>query len=48
VKDGTETGVDCGGTCATMKGKTCPDGAGCTVDADCMPGHHCNMTTCGP
>jgi len=48
VKDGTETGVDCGGTCATMKGKPCPDGAGCTVDADCMAGHHCDMTTCGP
>ncbi len=51
VMDGDETGVDCGGTCATM-GKRCPAGAGCTVDGDCAPGHHCDVKgdthTCGP
>ncbi len=31
VKDGTETDVDCGGS----SGKTCADGQGCKVGADC-------------
>jgi hypothetical protein len=32
IKDGTETGVDCGGgTC-----KACPDGDTCRVDSDCV------------
>jgi hypothetical protein len=32
-KDGDETGVDCGGSCAL-----CDDGAGCSSGADCLSG----------
>ncbi len=34
VKNGTETGIDCGGSCATK----CANGGGCTVDGDCTSG----------
>lgn len=34
AKDGEETGMDCGGPCATK----CPSGAGCKVSADCAGG----------
>ncbi|MBM4783538.1 MAG: hypothetical protein GQE15_38175, partial [Archangiaceae bacterium] len=40
VKDGDETGVDCGGSCAAR----CPVGQGCTTNADCA-GNLCNTTT---
>ena len=40
VKDGNETGVDCGGPCAAK----CADGVGCLGDADCMNGF-CNLMT---
>ena len=36
VKNGGETGVDCGGPCGVGKG--CPAGAGCKVDGDCAGG----------
>jgi hypothetical protein len=40
VKNGTETDVDCGGTCPNK----CADAAGCAVAADCASGI-CNGTT---
>lgn len=40
VKNGDETGVDCGGT----SGKKCPTGQGCKVDADCDQ-VKCDLTT---
>jgi hypothetical protein len=36
VKNGTETGVDCGGSCAPLK--KCDDGLGCGVAGDCKSG----------
>lgn len=39
VKDGTETGVDCGGGCGT-----CGNGQGCGANGDCTSGI-CNLTT---
>ncbi len=50
VKDGTETGVDCGGSCAP--GLKCADTVGCAVDGDCTNGycrlsdHTCRTPTC--
>jgi hypothetical protein len=35
LKNGTETGVDCGGPTAPNR---CPAGQGCAADADCMDG----------
>ncbi|MBK9259961.1 MAG: hypothetical protein IPM54_09015 [Polyangiaceae bacterium] len=40
IQNGSETGVDCGGTCAA-----CGDGAGCTDGTHCMSGV-CNDGTC--
>src|SRR6185312_11288647 len=45
VKDGEETGTDCGGPC-----KACPDGQGCKVGSDCTSAicvqGMCIATTC--
>lgn len=47
VKQGDETGVDCGGSC-----ESCPVGEGCSVDADCTFGScaagRCLAPTGGP
>jgi hypothetical protein len=41
IKDGNETGVDCGGgTCPA-----CNEGQGCKVDSDCVAGEGCDVTT---
>ena len=45
VKDGNETGVDCGGVMCDSLGDTCPIGGACTVDADCGTGNGCDTTT---
>ncbi|MBI5509768.1 MAG: hypothetical protein HY903_13520 [Deltaproteobacteria bacterium] len=37
VKNGSETGVDCGGSCSA-EGKTCADGTPCGTGADCQSG----------
>ncbi|MFO0667281.1 MAG: fibrinogen-like YCDxxxxGGGW domain-containing protein [Polyangiaceae bacterium] len=37
-KNGSETDVDCGGSCATK----CADGKGCATGADCVAGLVCN------
>lgn len=34
IQNGTETGVDCGGSCTAK----CPNGSGCTTGADCQSG----------
>jgi hypothetical protein len=41
VKNGTESDVDCGGTCATK----CANGKTCNVNTDCQSGN-CNGGTC--
>lgn len=52
VKNGTETGVDCGGATCIAEGKTCADGVGCGVSSDCVNGfciptsHLCATPTC--
>ena len=33
-----ETGVDCGGLCASKQGKTCAAGVGCRRNGDCQSG----------
>jgi len=38
VKDGQETGVDCGGSVCDALGDTCAVGQPCAVDADCTSG----------
>jgi plastocyanin len=38
VKNGMETGLDCGGSCGA-----CPNGQGCAVDDDCASGY-CNAS----
>ena len=43
IKDGTETDVDCGGTCMTK----CADGKACKVAADCAS-QACTMMVCKP
>ena len=44
MQDGNETGVDCGGSC-DAQGKTCANGVGCLVNADCTSAY-CNSGTC--
>jgi hypothetical protein len=40
VKDGSETDVDCGGSCPTK----CPTSSGCATDKDCSGTHdHCTL-----
>src|SRR5207248_1710518 len=50
IKNQDETGVDCGGTCVAQ-GKTCPNGAGCVLPADCASqycsGHVCASCSAG-
>lgn len=41
VMNGTETGLDCGGGCATK----CGAGAACVSDLDCVAGTGCHPTT---
>lgn len=43
VRNGSETAIDCGGSCVASDGKTCADGATCGVAADCASGV-CNVT----
>lgn len=42
VKNGSESGIDCGGNCGP-----CPDGAACNRPVDCADGW-CETGTCGP
>src|SRR2546421_263374 len=42
VRNGDETGVDCGGSCPR-----CQDGAGCRISADCVD-DTCKGGMCGP
>lgn len=44
-KNGTETGVDCGGATCDMMGKTCAVGVACGVGADCASGF-CQANLC--
>jgi hypothetical protein len=44
VKNGAETGVDCGGTCA----QKCPNGLSCNVGADCSSSVCFQSKCCGP
>ena len=44
VKNGGETGVDCGGSVKSTQ--PCPDGQGCGDSSDCIG--TCNAGTCGP
>jgi hypothetical protein len=46
VKDGYETDVDCGGVECTFESKTCLDGQGCAVAADCASGYCTPALTC--
>jgi hypothetical protein len=39
LKNGGESGKDCGGTSACPK---CPVGEGCTTNADCLTGLYCS------
>ncbi len=50
LKDGNETGVDCGGSCAVdmMDPKKCPQGQGCLVPTDCASGFSCKSGVCQP
>ncbi len=43
IKNGTETGTDCGGTTCVAAGKTCAVDASCNVHADCSAGS-CDST----
>ena len=43
VKNGGETGIDCGGS---VKAQPCPDGQGCVDSTDCVG--TCNSGICGP
>jgi hypothetical protein len=45
VLDGSETDVDCGGTCATQMGMGCANLKKCKVNDDCTD-HGCVMGTC--
>jgi hypothetical protein len=47
VKDGTETGVDCGGITCDALGKTCSIGAPCSTKDDCASGY-CYPTSSMP
>ncbi len=44
MKDGTETGIDCGGACEPCL----MPGDGCKVSADCGPALFCSTGTCTP
>ena len=44
ILNGTETGVDCGGSCPNK----CADGSGCKVTGDCMSAFCSNAGVCGP
>ncbi|MDI1446696.1 hypothetical protein [Polyangium sp. 6x1] len=48
VRDGDETGTDCGGVCAKdmPNPKTCTEGVGCLVPGDCQAGLSCKSGTC--
>jgi len=49
VKNGSETAVDCGGSCAASPtSKKCGDGKGCAVAADCLNGICGANGTCTP
>jgi hypothetical protein len=45
VKDGTETDVDCGGSCLVY-GQVCADGEGCSAESDCDLPSGCPKGTC--
>jgi hypothetical protein len=48
AQNGTETGPDCGGSCALMSpAKTCGTGVNCGVDGDCTSSNCCTAVTCG-
>lgn len=45
--NGSETGPDCGGSCALMSpAKTCGTGVPCTVDDDCTSKNCCTAASC--
>lgn len=49
--NGSETGPDCGGSCALMSlptgaAKTCGTGLGCNIDDDCTSKNCCTAATC--
>ncbi len=47
VQNGTETGQDCGGSCALVSPvKTCGTGMSCGVDGDCASNNCCTASTC--
>jgi hypothetical protein len=46
VKDGNETGVDCGGAQCDAQNKTCATGQGCAVASDCTTGFCQASMTC--
>jgi hypothetical protein len=43
IKNGNETGIDCGGDCPA-----CPEDEGCKTDADCEGGYSCINKVCIP
>ncbi|CAF1457500.1 unnamed protein product [Adineta ricciae] len=45
VKNGLETGADCGGPACVAEGKTCDNGLGCSSGTDCTSGL-CNSGLC--
>jgi hypothetical protein len=45
VRDGDETGVDCGGPAEAELCERCGAGQGCGSSADCQPGLDCNANT---
>jgi hypothetical protein len=45
--DGTETDVDCGGSCATVEGQTCAAGQNCLAGSDCQSSL-CSAGVCQP
>ncbi|MDI1481666.1 hypothetical protein [Polyangium sp. y55x31] len=50
IKNGDETGPDCGGSCAQdmASPKKCGDGQGCLFPDDCQAGLSCKSGTCQP
>lgn len=47
VQNGTETGQDCGGSCALMSpARTCDTGSSCGVNGDCTSNDCCTASTC--
>jgi hypothetical protein len=38
IKNHDETGIDCGGSCATERNQKCPDGSPCVKSTDCQSG----------